>query len=86
MGYDRDYSGTMERHELEQALAAFGYRLSPQTVAVITARYSTNGKVAFDDFVALCVKMRALTGMIDSLCMGQIYLHSSMSAYSPFPG
>ena len=51
----------MEPHELQQALTTFGYRLTPQTLAVLNSRYSSNGKVGFDDFVALCIKLRALT-------------------------
>lgn len=43
-----------------------GFRLSPQAVTAITKRYSTQGKIAFDDYIACCVKLRALTGMLDS--------------------
>lgn len=42
-----------------------GFRLSPQAVTAITKRYSTQGKIAFDDYIACCVKLRALTGMLD---------------------
>lgn len=40
-----------------------GYRLSPQTLAAIVKRYSKNGRIFFDDYVACCVKLRALTGI-----------------------
>ncbi|TKC49267.1 hypothetical protein EI555_004879, partial [Monodon monoceros] len=60
---DKDGSGTVERHELNQAIAAMGYRLSPQTLTAIVKRYSKNGRIFFDDYVACCVKLRALTGM-----------------------
>ena len=56
----------MEPHELQQAITTFGYRLSPQTLAVLNSRYSSNGKVGFDDFVALCIKLRALTCKLSS--------------------
>lgn len=61
MNFDRDRSGTMEPHELQQALVTFGYNLSPQALGGILRRYSNGGKVTFDDFVACIVKLRALT-------------------------
>ncbi|XP_075385747.1 grancalcin [Tenrec ecaudatus] len=61
MTIDRDQSGTVEHHELGQAIAAMGYRLSPQTLSAIAKRYSKNGRIFFDDYVACCVKLRALT-------------------------
>lgn len=39
-----------------------GYNLSPQAMNVIMKRFSTNGRIAFDDFITCCVKLRALTG------------------------
>lgn len=61
MQYDGDRSGTVEPHELHQALASFGYRLSPQALNVMVKRYSLNNRISFDDFVACCVRLRALT-------------------------
>uniref|UniRef100_A0A8C6T6L7 EF-hand domain-containing protein n=1 Tax=Neogobius melanostomus TaxID=47308 RepID=A0A8C6T6L7_9GOBI len=61
MGYDRDRSGTMEPQELQQALVAMGYNLSPQAFHCIMRRYSTNGRIGFDDFIGCCVKLRAMT-------------------------
>lgn len=61
MTIDQDQSGTVEHHELSQAIALMGYRLSPQTLAAIVRRYSKNGRIFFDDYVACCVKLRALT-------------------------
>ena len=61
MGVDRDRSGAVDRGELQQCLTGFGYRLSPQALGAITARYSTNGQIRFDDFVALNVRLRVLT-------------------------
>ncbi|XP_053071166.1 grancalcin isoform X3 [Acinonyx jubatus] len=61
MTIDQDQSGTVEHHELNQAIAAMGYRLSPQTLTAIVKRYSKNGRIFFDDYVACCVKLRALT-------------------------
>nr|XP_046255555.1 sorcin-like [Scatophagus argus] len=59
--YDRDCSGTMEGPELQQAIASMGYNLSPQAMNIIMKRYSTNSRIAFDDFMSCCVKLRALT-------------------------
>ncbi|XP_078378497.1 sorcin-like [Oculina patagonica] len=61
MQYDSDRSGTVEPHELHGALSAFGYRLSPNALNVIVKRYSTELRITFDDFVACCVRLRALT-------------------------
>ncbi|KAK3720048.1 hypothetical protein QZH41_015452, partial [Actinostola sp. cb2023] len=61
MIHDRDRSGTVEPHELHQALATFGYRLSPAALNAIVKRYATNNRISFDDFVAACVRLRALT-------------------------
>lgn len=61
MNFDRDRSGTIEGHELHQAVTSFGYNLSPNALNVLLGRYGENGRVKFDDFVALCVRLRALT-------------------------
>ena len=66
MGFDRDRSGTVEPHELNQALVSFGYNLSPQAVGVLTRRYGSSGRIAFDAFVALCVRLRMLTSKLMS--------------------
>lgn len=62
MTFDADRSGTVEAHELKQALNSFGYNLQQQTLDVLVRRFSNNGKIGFDDFVSCCVKIRALTG------------------------
>lgn len=38
-----------------------GYRLSPQALNIIVKRYATNARISFDDFVACCVRLKALT-------------------------
>uniref|UniRef100_A0A8C9KDR4 Sorcin n=1 Tax=Panthera tigris altaica TaxID=74533 RepID=A0A8C9KDR4_PANTA len=52
---DRDMSGTMGFNEFKELWAV------PQAVNSIAKRYSTNGKITFDDYIACCVKLRALT-------------------------
>ncbi|XP_076592692.1 sorcin isoform X1 [Chaetodon auriga] len=59
--YDRDRSGTIEGPELQQAISAMGFNLSPQTMNVIMKRSSTNGRIAFDDFMSCCMRLRGLT-------------------------
>uniref|UniRef100_A0A3Q0QYM8 EF-hand domain-containing protein n=1 Tax=Amphilophus citrinellus TaxID=61819 RepID=A0A3Q0QYM8_AMPCI len=59
--FDRDQSGTIEGHELQQAITSMGYNLSPQTMNCIMKRYSLNGRIHFDEFVSCCVRLRALT-------------------------
>ncbi|KNC86773.1 hypothetical protein SARC_01106 [Sphaeroforma arctica JP610] len=60
---DADRSGFIDERELQQCINNLGYRLSPQTVQSMTKRYSDNSskQLAFDDFVACIVRMRALT-------------------------
>ncbi|XP_054864582.1 grancalcin isoform X2 [Amphiprion ocellaris] len=85
MMFDRDHSGTVEPHEMSQAITAMeephpllqsfwklwpitgapgavaGYRVSPQALNAIIKRYNKGGRIFFDDYVACCVKLRALT-------------------------
>ncbi|NWX82463.1 SORCN protein, partial [Nothoprocta ornata] len=61
MTFDSDRSGSVDRQELEKALTSMGFRLSPAAVTAIARRYSTHGRIAFDDYIACCVKLRALT-------------------------
>ncbi|KAJ8350708.1 hypothetical protein SKAU_G00258380 [Synaphobranchus kaupii] len=61
MMFDRDRSGTVEPHEMAQAVASMGYRISPQALNAIVKRYSKGGRIFFDDYVACCVKLRTLT-------------------------
>lgn len=61
MMFDQDRSGTVEPHEMSQAVNAMGYRVSPQALNVIIKRYSKGGRIFFDDYVACCVKLRSLT-------------------------
>ncbi|XP_005282476.1 sorcin isoform X1 [Trachemys scripta elegans] len=61
ISFDSDRSGTVDPQELQKALTTMGFRLSPQTVTAVAKRYSTHGKITFDDYIACCVKLRALT-------------------------
>ncbi|XP_053494057.1 grancalcin isoform X2 [Ictalurus furcatus] len=61
MMVDRDNSGSVEPHELSQSITNMGYRVSPQALGCIIKRFSRGGRIYFDDYVACCVKLRALT-------------------------
>ncbi|XP_028835762.1 sorcin [Denticeps clupeoides] len=63
MSIDRDQSGTVDPQEMHQSVASMGYRLSPQAMNCIIKRYSTQGKITFDDYVACCVRLRSLTDL-----------------------
>lgn len=67
--YDADRSGFIEAAELSNVINTFGYRISPDVMTTLLKRYSRavamHGQVrtliAFDDFVSLCVRLRAYT-------------------------
>ncbi|KAM4537760.1 sorcin-like [Fundulus diaphanus] len=61
MMFDQDRSGTVEPHEMSQAISAMGHRISPQALNAIIKRYNKGGRIYFDDYVACCVKLRTLT-------------------------
>lgn len=65
---DADRSGLIDSKELNRVIGQlFGYRIHPKTMETILKRYSRvlppNGRcvLAFDDFVALSVRLRAYT-------------------------
>ena len=39
--FDRDRSGSIDGHELANALASFGYNLTPQILSLIEQKYGT---------------------------------------------
>ncbi|KAL4636207.1 grancalcin-like [Arapaima gigas] len=59
--FDQDRSGTVEPHEMFKAITSLGYNFSPHALNYIIRRYSRDGRIYFDDYVACCVKLRALT-------------------------
>ncbi|KAK3513160.1 hypothetical protein QTP70_008540 [Hemibagrus guttatus] len=76
MSIDKDMSGTVDPQEMQQAVSSMGYRLSPQAMNCIIKRYSTQGRITFDDYVACCVKLRALTGTLDNFYILTAFLSS----------
>ncbi|KAL4617156.1 sorcin isoform X2 [Arapaima gigas] len=71
MAIDRDQSGTVDPQEMHQAISSMGFRLSPQAMNGMILRYSTQGKITFDDYVACCVKLRTLTELFRRRDQGQ---------------
>lgn len=61
MNYDRDRSGTVEPHELHQAISAWGFNLSPNCLGLLVKRYGQNGRIPFDAFVSCAVRLRLAT-------------------------
>ncbi|KAK9759496.1 hypothetical protein K7432_017464 [Basidiobolus ranarum] len=63
LGFDKDRSGFIDSQELQDALRAFGYNLTPQFVSLLIRKYDRRGKgdVSFDNFIQICVTIRSLT-------------------------
>ncbi|EIM21322.1 EF-hand, partial [Wallemia mellicola CBS 633.66] len=67
--FDADRSGSIEGHELANALAQFGYRLSPFTLRVLEDKYGEGGRyggvgvqgISFDRFIRVCVAVKTLS-------------------------
>ncbi|KAM3929815.1 programmed cell death protein 6 isoform 1-T1 [Leptodactylus fuscus] len=61
--YDRDNSGLIDKNELKQALAGFGYRLTDQFYDILIRKFDRQrrGQVAFDDFIQCCIVLQKLT-------------------------
>ncbi|KAI1532707.1 FRQ1 Ca2+-binding protein EF-Hand superfamily [Pyrenophora tritici-repentis] len=61
--FDQDHSGNISYPEFNEALVAFGYRLSQQFVALLYRTYerdSRNG-LSFDLFVQACISLKRMT-------------------------
>ncbi|KAN0081463.1 hypothetical protein V8E55_009087 [Tylopilus felleus] len=67
--FDRDRSGTIDASELRDALAQFGYRLTPHLIELIEHKYASpvtyTGRplpgITFDRFVRACVVVKQIT-------------------------
>lgn len=68
--YDADSSGYIEAEELNAVIQRFGYRITQDVMTTLLKRYSRAHSfggapprtlIAFDDFVTLCVRLRAYT-------------------------
>ena len=52
-------------HHLSFILCFVGYNLSPQALNITVKRYSTDSRISFDNFIAIAVRLRLMTGMLD---------------------
>ena len=59
-----EHSSLLPLTSKHRAADSLGYRLSPQALSILVKRYSTDGRIAFDDFVACCIRLRSLTGTV----------------------
>ncbi|KAK6543999.1 hypothetical protein TWF694_000714 [Orbilia ellipsospora] len=61
--FDTDNSGNISYQEYSNALAAFGYRLSPQFVTILFKSYDKRGEnaISFDLFVQSCISLKRMT-------------------------
>ncbi|KAI9223894.1 hypothetical protein BC828DRAFT_374861 [Blastocladiella britannica] len=61
--FDKDNSGSIDTRELQQALAQFGFNLTPEICTILVRKYDQQGAgaITFDAFVQCCVTMQGLT-------------------------
>ncbi|KAK0228129.1 EF-hand [Armillaria fumosa] len=67
--FDTDRSGSIEGHELSEALRNFGYSLSPNLLSLVERKYASEPAtgygpppgISFDRFVRACVVVKTLT-------------------------
>ncbi|BFZ01313.1 hypothetical protein BsWGS_04352 [Bradybaena similaris] len=92
--HDADRNGFIDAHELIRVIRQlFGYQIQPETLETILKRYSRvvppNGRcvIAFDDFVAVSVRLRAYTDAFrkrDSITHGGAETGSCILGYDDF--
>jgi Ca2+-binding EF-hand superfamily protein len=87
--FDRDRSGSIDEHELRDALTQFGYNLSPQLLTLVQKKYDVKASqpvsyggahpgISFDRFVRACVVIKQLTeafGRLDTNRDGWIQIN-----------
>lgn len=61
--FDADHSGSISYVEFNEALVAFGYRLSQQFVTLLYQTYDRSGRnaMSFDLFVQACISLKRMT-------------------------
>lgn len=61
--FDADHSGSISYAEFNEALIAFGYRLSQQFVTLLYRTYDRGGQnaMSFDLFVQACISLKRMT-------------------------
>ncbi|KAI9701676.1 MAG: hypothetical protein M1820_006447 [Bogoriella megaspora] len=59
--FDVDRSGSISLQEFQEALVAFGYRLSPNFVKLLFGTYDKGRGLSFDLFVQACISLKRMT-------------------------
>jgi Ca2+-binding EF-hand superfamily protein len=61
--FDADHSGSISYAEFNEALVAFGYRLSQGFVTLLYQTYDRSGRnaMSFDLFVQACISLKRMT-------------------------
>ncbi|KAH8117308.1 EF-hand [Phellopilus nigrolimitatus] len=67
--FDQDHSGSIDGHELANALRSFGYNLTPQILMLVEQKFATPPStnfgpapgITFDRFVRACIAVKTLT-------------------------
>lgn len=61
--FDADHSGSISYAEFNEALVAFGYRLSQQFIGLLYQTYDRSGRnsMSFDLFVQACISLKRMT-------------------------
>ncbi|CAL1696896.1 unnamed protein product [Somion occarium] len=73
--FDRDHNGKIDRTELQAALDTFGYHLSPQLLARLSARHGLQNGLSFSRFMRICAQIKEHTErfqMLDEDGKGQV--------------
>lgn len=76
---DRDRSWTLDPGELHMALSQAGLPVDPESMASILFRYSRQGHVSFDNFVALSVQLAHVRHVFEK------YSHGGAAASFTWP-
>jgi Ca2+-binding EF-hand superfamily protein len=67
---DRDRSWTLDPGELHMALSQAGLAVDPESMHSILVRYSRQGHVSFDNFVALSVQLAHFLTIFYKIALG----------------
>ncbi|KAH8630604.1 hypothetical protein IG631_15181 [Alternaria alternata] len=91
--FDQDHSGSISYAEFNEALIAFGYRLSQQFVTLLYRTYDRDGRnaLSFDLFVQACISLKRMTDVFkkydedrDARSFSQVRkLYSSSTPFRP---
>lgn len=58
---DKNNTGSIEPHELQDALKQCGYTVSDRFCELLRRRYDRGGKIYFDEFIQICMFIKCST-------------------------